>query len=126
MSGFRLRLNRLRNIPYASSIQESLPFESSFEVEYRFSNLWNWVVVQPIVVNTIVIFLVNFPDGDEEPMALVYNKKDIWSDIEKESTGLTEAIGAAIEQYYSSRYLPWSNSQKDGLLDGNWDNHLLN
>jgi len=126
MSGFRLRLNRLRNIPYASSIQESLPFESSFEVEYRFSNLWNWVVVQPIVVNTIVIFLVNFPDGDEEPMALVYNKKDIWSDIEKESTGLTEAIGAAIEQYYSSRYLPWSNSQKDGLPDGNWDNHLLN
>ncbi|MBN8852428.1 MAG: hypothetical protein BGO55_01615 [Sphingobacteriales bacterium 50-39] len=126
MSGFRLRLNRLRNIPYASSIQESLPFESSFEVEYRFSNLWNWVVVQPIVVNTIVIFLVNFPDGDEEPMALVYNKKDIWSDIEKESTGLTEAIGAAIEQYYSSCYLPWSNSQKDGLPDGNWDNHLLN
>ena len=126
MSGFRLRLNRLRNIPYASSIQESLPFESNFEVEYRFNNLWNWVVVQPIIVNTIVIFLVNFPDGDEEPMALVYNKKDIWSDIEKESTGLTEAIGAAIEQYYSSRYLPWSNSQKDGLPDGNWDNHLLN
>ena len=126
MSGFRLRLNRLRNIPYASSIQESLPFESSFEVEYRFNNLWNWVVVQPIVINTIVIFLVNFPDGDEEPMALVYNKKDIWSDIEKESTGLTEAIGAAIEQYYSSRYLPWSNSLKDGLPEGNWDNHLLN
>ena len=126
MSGFRLRLNRLRNIPYASSIQESLPFESSFEVEYRFNSLWNWVVVQPIVINTVVIFLVNFPDGDEEPMALVYNKKDIWSDIEKESTGLTEAIGAAIEQYYSSRYLPWSNSQKDDLSDGIWDNHLLN
>ena len=126
MSGFRLRLNRLRNIPYASSIQESLPLESSFEVEYRFNDLWNWVVVQPIVVNTIVIFLVNFPDGDEEPMALVYNKKDIWSDIERESTGLTEAIGAAIEQYYSTRYLPWSNSQKDGLPDGNWDSHLLN
>jgi len=126
MSGFRLRLNRLRNIPYASSIQESLPFESSFEVEYRFNDLWNWVVVQPIVINTIVIFLVNFPDGDEEPMALVYNKKDIWSDIERESTGLTEAIGAAIEQYYSTRYLPWSNSQKDGLPDGNWDSHLLN
>jgi len=126
MSGFRLRLNRLRNIPYASSIQESLPLESSFEVEYRFNDLWNWVVVQPIVVNTIVIFLVNFPDGDEEPLALVYNKKDIWSDIEKESTGLTEAIGAAIEQYYSSRYLPWSNSQKDGLPDSNWDSHLLN
>jgi len=110
MSGFRLRLNRLRNIPCASSIQESLPSESSFEVEYRFNDLWNWVVVQPIVVNTIVIFLINFPDGDEDPMALVYNKKDIWSDIEKESTGLTEAIGAAIEQYYSSRYLLWSNN----------------
>ena len=126
MSGFRLKLNRLRNIPYASSIQESLPFESSFEVEYRFNDLWNWVVVQPIVINTIVIFLVNFPVGDEEPMALVYNKKDIWSDIERESTGLTEAIGAAIEQYCSTRYLPWSNSQKDGLPDGNWDSHLLN
>ena len=126
MSGFRLKLNRLRNIPYAASIQGSLPFESSFEVEYRFNSLWNWVVVQPIVVNTVVIFLVNFPDGDDEPMALVYNKKDIWSDIERESTGQTEAIGAAIEQYYSSRYLPWSNSQKVGLPDDVWDNHLLN
>jgi hypothetical protein len=126
MSGFRLRLNRLRNIPYASSIQESLPFESSFEVEYLFSGQWNWVVVKPILINTVVIFLVNFPEGHDEPMALVYNKKDVWSDIEKESTGLTEAIGAAIEQYYSSRYLPWSGSQKDGQPDGIWDSHLLN
>ena len=126
MSGFRLRLNRLRNIPYASSIQESLPFESSFEVEYFFNAQWNWVVVKPILINTVVIFLVNFPDSDEEPMALVYNKKDIWSDIEKESTGLTEAIGAAIEQYYSTRYLPWSCNQKDGQPDGIWDSHLLN
>ena len=126
MSGFRLRLNRLRNIPYASSIQESLPFESSFEVEYRFNCEWSWVVVKPILVNTVVIFLVHFPEGDEEPLALVYNKKDVWSDIEKESTGLTEAIGSAIEQYYSTRYLPWSNSQKDGLSDGMWDNHILN
>lgn len=110
MSGFRLRLNRLRNIPNASSIQGSLPLESSFEVEYRFNSIWSWVVVQPIVVNTVVIFLVNFPEGDGEPMALVYNKKDIWSDIEKESTGLTETIGLAIEQYYSSMYLPWSNN----------------
>jgi hypothetical protein len=110
MSGFRLRLNRLRNIPYASSIQGSLLPETSFEVEFRFNGIWNWVVVQPIVVNTVVIFLVSFPEGDEEPMALVYNKKEIWSDIEKESTGLTEAIGLAIEQYYSSRYLPWSNN----------------
>jgi hypothetical protein len=126
MSGFRLRLNRLRNIPYASFIQGSLPFENSFEVEYQFDNLWNWVVVQPIVVNTVVIFLVNFPDGDEEPMALVYNKRDIWSDIEKESTRLTEAIGVAIEEYYSSRFLPWSNSQRDDSPDGARDNHLLN
>ena len=126
MSGFRLRLNRLRNIPYASSIQESLPFESSFEVEYRFNSEWNWVVIKPILVNTVVIFLVHFPEGDEEPLALVYNKKDVWSDIEKESTGLTEAIGVAIEQYYSNRYLPWSNSQKDGLPETTWDNHLLN
>jgi hypothetical protein len=32
--------------------------------------------------------------------------KDEWSDIEKESTGETEAIGMAIEKYYSKRYLP--------------------
>jgi hypothetical protein len=38
-------------------------------------------------------------------MALVYNTKDEWSDIEKESTGETEAIGGAIEKYYSNRYL---------------------
>jgi hypothetical protein len=126
MSGFRLRLNRLKNIPYASSIQESLPFESNFEVEYFFNRQWNWVMVKPILINTVVIFLVNFLEGDDEPMALVYNKKDVWSDIEKESTGLTEAIGAAIEQYYSTRYLPWSNSQKDSQPDGVWDSHLLN
>ena len=126
MSGFRLKLNRLRNIPYASSIQESLPFDSSFEVEYFFSGECNWVVVKPILIGTVVIFLVNFPDGDDEPMALVYNKKDVWSDIEKESTGLTEAIGAAIEQHYSSCYLPWREDQKDGQPNGTWDNHLLN
>jgi hypothetical protein len=126
MSGFRLKLNRLRNIPYASSIQESLPFESSFEVEYFFNGQYNWIVVKPILIGTVVIFLVNFPDSYDEPMALVYNKKDVWSDIEKESTGLTEAIGAAIEQFYSTRYLPWSNSQNDGQPDGIWDNHLLN
>jgi hypothetical protein len=126
MSGFRLRLNRLRNIPYASSIQESLPFESSFEVEYLFSGKWSWVMVKPIVINTVVIFLVHFLESYDEPMALVYNKKDVWSDIEKESSGLTEAIGVAIEQYYSTRYLPWSNSQKDGQPDSNWDSHLLN
>ena len=93
MSGFRLKLNRLRNIPYASSIQESLPFEKSFELEYFFEDQWNLIVVKPILINTVVIFLVHFPEGTEESMALVYNKKDIWSDIERESTGQTEAIG---------------------------------
>ena len=93
MSGFRLRLNRLKNIPYASSIQEHLPFERSFELEYLFDGLRYPVVVKPILVNTVVIFLVHFPGGESESMALVYNKKDIWADIEKESTGLTEAVG---------------------------------
>jgi hypothetical protein len=126
MSGFRLKLNRLRNIPYASSIQESLPFESSFEVEYFFNGQWNLIIVKPILVNKVVIFLVNFPEGEQDPIALVYNKKDTWSDIEKESTGLTEALGASIENYYSTRYLPWSNGQKDGYPDMEWDRPLLN
>lgn len=126
MSGFRLRLNRLRNIPYASSIQESLPFEHSFEVEYFFNGQWDLIVVKPILINKVVIFLVNFPEGKEDPIALVYNKKDTWSDIEKESTGLTAALGAAIENYYSTRYLPWSNGQKDGYPDLEWDRPLLN
>src|SRR6202012_797690 len=126
MSGFRLKLNRLRNIPYASSIQESLPFEKSFELEYFFEAQWNLIVVKPILINTVVIFLVHFPEGGEESMALVYNKRDTWSDIEKESTGLTEAIGTAIETYYSSRYLPWSNTSKEGSASSFPDNHLLN
>lgn len=128
MSGFRLKLNRLKNIPYASSIQGSLSFESSFEVEYFFKRQWNLIVIKPILIGKVVIFLVNFPEGEEEPLALVYNKRDTWSDIEKESTGLTEAIGAAIENYYSTRYLPWTNQSKDGYsstLD-NSDNFLLN
>lgn len=102
MSGFRLRLNRLKNIPYASSIQEHLPFERSFEVEYLFGGLRNSVVVKPIRAGNVVIFLVHFPDGETEPMALVYNKKETWADIEQESTGLTEAIGQAIEDHYYS------------------------
>ena len=128
MSGFRLKLNRLRNIPYASSIQESLPFESSFEVEYFLEGQGSFVVVKPILVNTVVIFLVHFPDdGRKDSMALVYNKRDTWSDIEKESTGMTEAIGVAIETYYSNRYLPWSNNSKEGVSSGpQWDSPLLN
>jgi hypothetical protein len=106
MSGFRLRLNGLTNIPYAAAIQESLPFGQSFEVEYLFDRQWNWVVVKPIFVHSVVIFLVNFPDSDGDSMALVYNERDTWSDIEKESTGKTAAIGVAIENYYSNRYLP--------------------
>jgi hypothetical protein len=106
MSGFRLRLNGLTNIPYAVSIQQSLPFDQSFEVEYLSDRQWNWIVVKPILVHSVVIFLVNFPDGDSDSMALVYNERDIWSDIEKESTGETAAIGVAIENYYSNRYLP--------------------
>jgi hypothetical protein len=126
MSGFRLKLNRLKNIPYASSIQESLPFESSFEVEYFFEGQGNPVIVKPILVNTVVIFLVHFPDGGAGSMALVYNKRDTWSDIEKESTGLTEAIGVAIETYYSNRYLPWSGVPNEGMTGSLPDNHLLN
>jgi len=126
MSGFRLKLNRLRNIPYASSIQEFLPFEKSFELEYFFENQWNLIVVKPILINTVVIFLVHFPEGSEESMALVYNKKDIWSDIERESTGQTEAIGLAIENYYSDCYLPWTGNTKDGSSHTHWDNHFLN
>jgi hypothetical protein len=56
------------------------------------------------------IFLVQFPDEEADSMALVYNSKDEWSDIEKESTGETEAIGMAIEKYYSKRYLPVTSS----------------
>ena len=124
MSGFRLKLNRLRNIPYASSIQEHLPFEKSFEVEYLFGGSSNAVVVKPIVVNTVVIFLVHFPGGEADPMALVYNKKDAWADIEKESTGLTEAVGQAIEAYYSECYLPWAGPSGDSTSPH--DRYLLN
>ena len=126
MSGFRLRINRLRNISYASSVQESLSFDVSFEVPYFIGGQGNNIVVKPILVNTVVIFLVNFPEGEEEPMALVYNKKDTWADIERESTGLTESIGAAIESYYSNRFLPWSAGQKEEQQDPSWDNQLLN
>ena len=99
----------LRNIPYASSIQESLPFNSSFEVEYFFNGRGKSIMVKPILINAVVIFLVQTPESAES-MALVYNKKDAWSDIERESTGITEAIGAAIERYYSTCYLPWPDS----------------
>jgi hypothetical protein len=126
MSGFRLKLNRLKNIPYASPLQEHLPFENAFEAEYFFSGRWNLVVVEPILVNTVVVFLVSFPGGESESMALVYNKKDIWADIEKESTGRTGAVGMAIENHYSDCYLPWTGSFGDGNAKPQWDSHLLN
>ncbi len=106
MSGFRLRINRLRNITSTFSSQETLPFDQVFEMEYRYHGESNLVMVKPIVIHSVVIFLVQFPDELADSMALVYNLKDEWSDIEKESTGETEAIGMAIEKYYSKRYLP--------------------
>jgi hypothetical protein len=106
MSGFILRINGLTNVPYAAALQASLPFDQSFEVEYLFNRQWNMVIVKPILVHSVVIFLVNFPGRDGDSMALVYNEKDTWSDIEKESTRQTTAIGIAIENYYSNRYLP--------------------
>jgi hypothetical protein len=105
MSGFRLKLNGLKNIGYATSLQQHLPFDRNLELEYFFDRRWSLVNVQPMLINTVVIFLVSFPEGECEPMALVYNKKEAWADIEKESTGLTEAVGAAIENHYSERYL---------------------
>jgi hypothetical protein len=115
MSGFRLKLSRLRNIPYASSLQEALPFDHAFEIEYVYGGEWNQVMIKPILVHSVVIFLVQFPgvegtlgesnSREVNSMALVYNTKDEWSDIEKESTGETEAIGLAIEKYYSNQYL---------------------
>lgn len=116
----------LRNIPFASSIQGSLPLETAFEVEYFFNGQGNLIMVKPILLGAVVIFLVHFPDGDGQSMALVYNKKESWSDIEKESSGLTEAIGEAIEKYYSFRYLPWSKNQQENQFDMSRDNHLLN
>jgi hypothetical protein len=126
MSGFRLKLNRLRNIPYASSIQEHLPFEKSFGLEYFFDGSWRPMIVVPILINTVVIFLVDFPEGEADPMALVYNKKDIWADIEKESTGLTEAVGRAIENHYADVYMSWSGHSPEGVAPSYGDNHLLN
>jgi hypothetical protein len=105
MSGFRMKFNRLKNIPYASSIQETLPFDQVFEMEYTYRGEWNLVMVKPILIHAVVIFLVQFTEGEADSLALVYNSKDEWADIEKESTGETEAIGLAIEKYYSQRYL---------------------
>jgi hypothetical protein len=125
MPGFRLKLNGLRNIAYASFTQESLPFDISFGTEYFFRGAWHPIVVRPMLVGTIVIFLVQFA-GCDESMALVYNEKDTWSDIEKESTSLTEAVGAAIESYYSTSYSSWSDLTASGEHDGLLGDHHFN
>ena len=132
MADSRLKINRLKNISFASSIQESLPLESSFEAECFFKGNGNLMLVKPIMIGMVVVFLVHFQDKTIPAMALVYNKKDSWSDIERESSGLTEAVGDAIEKYYSSRYMPWSLSEaneakkRDDQYDAAGDNHLLN
>jgi hypothetical protein len=105
MSGFRLKLNRLRNIPSASPFFKTLPFDQAFEIEYVYAGKCSLIMVKPILVHSVIIFLIRFPDSEGDSMALVYNTKDEWSDIEKESTGETGAIGLAIEKYYSKRYL---------------------
>lgn len=130
MPGFRLKLNGLRNIAYASSLQESLSPDISFGTEYFFKGSWDPIAVRPMLVGTIVIFLVQFA-GSDESMALVYNEKDTWSDIEKESTRLTEAVGAAIESHYSDSYSSsWSDmtasGDSDDFLEGLSGGHQLN
>ncbi|MDR3715377.1 MAG: hypothetical protein P4L51_21430 [Puia sp.] len=96
----------MKNIAYATFLQESLPIDTSFSTECFFRGTWNAIVVKPMLVGNIVIFLVQYAGG-EESMALVYNEKDSWSDIGKESTRLTEAVGTAIESYYADCYSPW-------------------
>jgi len=128
MSGFRLKLNRLRNTPYADPIQGALSFEIAFETEYYYNGKGAFMTVRPIIIHNMVIFLVIFPEGEQEALALVYNKRDTWSDIEKESTALTEAVGGAIEHYYSHGYSTLSdadNRRQDhpGL---SWESPLLN
>jgi hypothetical protein len=114
MPGFRSQLNRLKKISLASSARGSLFFESSFEAEYLTKQGWRMVIVRPILIGNVVIFLVNFPEEEEESLALVYTKKDAWSDIEKESTGLTETVGTAIENYYSTRNIARTEEEVEG------------
>ena len=76
-----------------------VPGEVPFEVEYFLEGKGNYIVVQPMLISNIIVFLVSFPGGEEAPMALVFNARNEWSDIEKEPTALTGAIGLAIEKY---------------------------
>ncbi len=125
MPGFRLRLKGLKDIAFAGSIQEPRAVDISFRIEYLMDGCRNPVMVKPILVGSIIIFLVQFP-GEEESMALVYNEKDAWSDIEKESTGLTEAIGKAIETYYSTAYTSRAARQSQTRPEGLFGDHQLN
>src|SRR6202035_4218616 len=60
MSGFRLKLNRLKDVSYASSVQVALSLEQPFEMEYAYRGDWNLVLVKPILLHSVVIFLVQF------------------------------------------------------------------
>jgi hypothetical protein len=126
MSGFRLKINGLDGVPHAFAIQRALYSETAFEVEYFFKGQANYIAVQPMLVSNVIVFLVHFPGGEESSMALVYNTRDEWSDIERESTGLTEAIGQAIENYYYHSYLPGSSIRRENYLDSSADMHLFN
>lgn len=126
MSGFRSRLNRLGSDSDSTSKHSSFLFEHSFETEYYFEHRWRRIVVKPILVNDVVIFLVNFPVEFLEPIALVYNERDSWSDIEKECTGRTASIGASIEQYYSTRLQARFGDVRERISELVRNNYLLN
>jgi hypothetical protein len=117
MSDFRMKINMLNCMPYLPSLSGYPSYDSFFEVEYYFGGMGNMIRVQPVLISNTVVFLVHFAGGEEPSAALMYNKKNEWSDIEKESTGLTEAIGNAIENYYSTRQLPWSENPGDYQLN---------
>lgn len=117
MSDFRTKINMLKCMPHPASLSGSPSFDSFFEVEYYFGGTGKLITVQPILLSNTVVFLVHFAGGEELSAALMYNKRNEWSDIEKESTGVTQAIGNAIENYYSTRQLPWSDHPMDYLLN---------
>ncbi|MHA4807780.1 hypothetical protein ACX0G9_06725 [Flavitalea flava] len=101
-------------MPYASSMMELVTMVDKFEFECFFDRRWHIIKVRPMLINSIAVFMVYFSDGEAPPMALVYNNKNIWANIENESmednsnANMTRAIGSGIEQFYSTRYLPWS------------------
>ena len=86
------------------SLWNEISPEDAFGIEYSYLGVWQTEMVKPIHLPSVVVFLVRSTDIEKEPVALVFNSKNEWSDIERESTGLTRAIGLAIEEYYSNRY----------------------